>query len=198
MLCWRACVSSGPTYCNSRLAKHALRLKAIMCGRASQCRHHRKQLISSSDGRLFSQNFNTVMDKILYNVRIEKCCNWLWSAVLIIMDLEPHEHKTLLIFCKVSVGHLFWQFPCINDTCGLFLWCSCSHFFLSLSLSLSSPVYLLCFLKSTTRFWSRRHSLWEVDKETTQPCPTMWVTPTASSSSVWTMFKLLPISVGLL
>lgn len=161
MLCWRACVSSGPTYCNSRLAKHALRLKAIMCGRASQCRHHRKQLISSSDGRLFSQNFNTVMDKILYNV-------------------------------------LFWQFPCINDTCGLFLWCSCSHFFLSLSLFLSSPVYLLCFLKSTTRFWSRRHSLWEVDKETTQPCPTMWVTPTASSSSVRTMFKLLPISVGLL
>lgn len=143
MLCWRACVSSGPTYCNSRLAKHALRLKAIMCGRASQCRHHRKQLISSSDGRLFSQDFNTVMDKILYNVRIEKCCNWLWSAVLIIMDLEPHEHKTLLIFCKVSVGHLFWQFPCINDTCGLFLWCSCSHFFLSLSLSVFSSLFAL-------------------------------------------------------
>lgn len=66
-----------------------------------------------------------------------------------IMNLEPHTHKKLLLFCKVSIRSLFWQFQHIKDC--LF----CFVFFFDVPAHTCFP---LCVLSSLFALLSKKHN----------------------------------------
>ena len=84
---------------------------------------------------------------------------------------------------------LFWLHRCVSSIVNVALTLFCL-----LSLCLSPAVYLLCYPKSTTRFWSRQHRVFEADRQTTQPCPTMWVILTHTHTHTPCLLCLLVVT----